>query len=196
MTARCRQAPPWMNTLIGAFGLVGREQVELLDRLRPVGQALRRAEARAHAVAVEHVALVHLVAVRRIDDLVVGVVELLLVHVEPDQRALARAAVAAAVGSSFVLLFRDELHLLEHGAAGQAVRIGERLEQFEMIVALADDQLDRLARGLDRRGEVARLALELRRLAGADGEDQRRVEPVEMALRATASRSMSSVNFT
>ena len=75
-----------MNTLIGV-GLAARKQIELLDLGRTVGEPLGRTEPRAHPVAVELVALVHLVAVRRIDRLVIGVVERLLVHVEPDQRS-------------------------------------------------------------------------------------------------------------
>ena len=89
-----------------------------------------------------------------------------------------------------------ELHLLEHGAPGQTIGVGERLEQFEVVVARADDQLGLLAGGLHRRGEVARLALELRRLAGADGENERRVQTVEITLAAQLVRTMASVNFT
>src|SRR5207244_2205328 len=68
-------------------GLARCKEIEFLDLGRAVGKPLRRTEPRPHAVAVELVALVHLVAVRRIDRLVIGVVERLLVHVEPDQRA-------------------------------------------------------------------------------------------------------------
>jgi hypothetical protein len=46
-------------------------------------------------------------------------------------------------------------HLFEHRAAEQAVRIVERLQHFEVVVTLADDQLDRLAGGFHRGGKVA-----------------------------------------
>ena len=45
-----------------------------------------------------------------------------------------------------------------------------------MVVAFAHEKLDRLARILHRGGEVARLALEFRSFAGADGKNERRVE--------------------
>ena len=62
------------------------ENVERLDLGRPVGDALRIAEPRARPLARGVAARHHLRAVRRIDLLVVGVVERLLVHVEQDQR--------------------------------------------------------------------------------------------------------------
>ena len=43
-------------------------------------------------------------------------------------------------------------HLLEHRPAGEAVRVGERLKQFEVAVGLPDQPFDGLPRGLDRRG--------------------------------------------
>ena len=58
----------------------------------------------------------------------------------------------------------------------------ERLAHFGMIVALGHDQLDRLAGCLERRGKIARLALELRRFERAAGEHQRGVDLVEMTL--------------
>ncbi len=81
-----------------------------------------------------------------------------------------------------------ESHLPQLRAAGQPIGARQRLQQLEMVVALADEELRRLACRLQRREEVARLALELGRLAGAVGEDERRVERVEMALRAQSSR--------
>src|SRR5882672_11856300 len=77
-----------------------------------------------------------------------------------------------------------ELHLLEHRPAEQAVGTGEGLEDLEMVVALGDEQLRGLARGFHRGGEIARLALELGRLERAVGQHHRRVEAVEVALRA------------
>ena len=62
----------------------GGVEVERLDRRGPVGEPGRRAEAGARNFAVDRRAAQHLVPVRRIDELIVGVVELLLVHVEPD----------------------------------------------------------------------------------------------------------------
>src|SRR5262249_58441707 len=74
-----------------------------------------------------------------------------------------------------------EPHLRQHRAAEQAKRIGQRLQHLKVVVALADKELDGLAGGFDRRVEVARLALELRRLAGAVSENEWRVELVEVA---------------
>src|SRR5689334_14915626 len=76
-----------------------------------------------------------------------------------------------------------KLHLLQDRTADHAQRIAEHLRHFEVIVALGDNQADRLAGRLHRRGELAILPLELRRLVGAVGDDQRAVEAVEMALR-------------
>ena len=53
-----------------------------------------------------------------------------------------------------------------------------------MVVLLAHQQLHRLAGGFDRGGKFAVLALELRGLAGAVGDDQRRVQSIEMPYRA------------
>src|SRR5262249_34651583 len=75
-----------------------------------------------------------------------------------------------------------EPHLRQHGAPEQAVRIGQRLQHLEVVVALADEELDRFAGRLHRRVEVARLALEFRRLAGTMGENERRLELIEMPL--------------
>ena len=61
--------------------------IEPFDRRRAVGEAQRLAEPRQRRGAVGEPPLADLVAVRRVDDLVVGVVELLLVHIEPDDRA-------------------------------------------------------------------------------------------------------------
>ncbi len=75
-------------------------------------------------------------------------------------------------------------------AAEEAVGRGQRLQHLEVIVALADQELDRLAGGLHGGGEIARLALEFRRLERAVRDDDRAVEPVEMAL-AMSSSSIS-----
>src|SRR6266540_7249302 len=64
-----------------------------------------------------------------------------------------------------------EPHLRQHRAAKQAIRIGQRLQHLEVVVALADEELHRFAGRLHRRIEVAGLALELGRLAGAVRED-------------------------
>ena len=83
-----RHAPPWMKTCTGAFGRLRRIEVEPFDRRRPVGKPLRRAEARAHLFAVGRVAIDDLRQVGGVFRLVVGVVQLLLVQVEPDARPL------------------------------------------------------------------------------------------------------------
>src|SRR5207247_376823 len=75
-----------------------------------------------------------------------------------------------------------EGHLLQDRAPEQAVRIGESLDDLEVVVPLADEEGRRLAGGPDRGREVARLPLELRRLERALGDDDGRVEPVEAAL--------------
>src|SRR5437588_527320 len=66
--------------------LLGAVDVEPLDFARPIGDALRHADRGAGALAVENAALGDLLAIGRVDDLIVGVVELLLVHVEPHAR--------------------------------------------------------------------------------------------------------------
>src|ERR1051326_9132523 len=76
-----------------------------------------------------------------------------------------------------------DLHLLQHRAAEEAQRIADHLGHLEVVVALGDQQRDRLPRRFDGGGEFAVLALELRCLEGAVGDDHRAVEPVEMALR-------------
>src|SRR6266508_3517567 len=77
-----------------------------------------------------------------------------------------------------------EPHLLEHRAAQEAVGSPERFDHLEVVVPFADQELHRLAGRRQRGGEVARLALELRRLERAVRDDEGGVEPVEMALRA------------
>ena len=72
----------------GSVRGLGGEDIEAFHRAGAIGEAPGRAEARAHKLAVAGAALEHVIAVGRIDGLVVGVVELLLVHVEPDQRPL------------------------------------------------------------------------------------------------------------
>ena len=63
------------------------KKVEPLEFAVAVGDALRRAEGLARALAGFGDARQDEIAVRRIDQLVVGVVERFLVHVPPDQRA-------------------------------------------------------------------------------------------------------------
>src|SRR5262249_10607275 len=72
----------------GSVRHLGGEDVERLDSGWPIGEALGRAEAFAGALAVVGAALEDVVAVGGVDELVVGVVEILLVHGEPDQRPL------------------------------------------------------------------------------------------------------------
>src|ERR1041384_4399095 len=75
-------------------------------------------------------------------------------------------------------------HLLQRSMAAEAEGIRHRLLHLEVVVALADDELDRLAGGLDGGGELARLALELGRLERNVADDERRVQLIQMALRA------------
>src|SRR5262249_19979079 len=68
--------------------LPGAVDVELLDLGRAVGDALGRTDGGARPLAVGDPALGDLLAIGRVDDLIVGVVERLLVHVEPNERTL------------------------------------------------------------------------------------------------------------
>src|SRR6202023_2875366 len=65
----------------------GAKYIEAFVFARPVGDALRRPQDRPRPFARGDAARDDQRAVRRIDVLVVGVVERLLVHVAPDQRA-------------------------------------------------------------------------------------------------------------
>ena len=62
--------------------------IDAFDRSRAISDAPGGAEAGTHLLADGSAAAVHLVAVRRVFRLVVGVVEFLLVEVEPDPRPL------------------------------------------------------------------------------------------------------------
>ncbi len=77
-----------MKTKIGRVGVLGAIDVELLDLARPVGHALRRAEAGAHVLAVGDIAGGDLAGERRVEALVVRRIELDLVVVHEDQRTL------------------------------------------------------------------------------------------------------------
>ena len=79
---------------------------------------------------------------------------------------------------------RCELHLLEGSAACEAVRVAESFRQFEMVVALADDKLNRLACRFHCRGEFTGLAPKLWGLESSVGHDDGRVEFIEVPLRA------------
>src|SRR5215831_11636910 len=68
--------------------LPGAVDGELLDLGRAVGDALGRADGGARPLAVGDAALGDLLAIGRVDDLIIGVVERLLVHVEPNERTL------------------------------------------------------------------------------------------------------------
>ena len=83
---------------------------------------------------------------------------------------------------------RRELHLLQHGAAEQAVGIGKRLHDLEVVAALHHRDRHRLADSFHRRGEVAALALEVGRLERAVGDDDRRAQLVDVALRGRSAR--------
>src|SRR5438034_2655047 len=101
-----------------------------------------------------------------------------------DERPAHYAAPAPAIREMRTLDRCLELHLLERGTAGELERVGERLHHLEMVVALGDDQLDRLARLAQRLGEVAALPLEFRRLERAVDHGDRCPEPVEVTHRA------------
>ena len=75
---------------------LGRVDVEHLDRGRTVGHAPGLTEARAHLLAFRLPPLVKLRGIRRIDRLVVGVVELLLIHVRARPADLFRGRQARA----------------------------------------------------------------------------------------------------
>src|SRR5450830_152201 len=76
-----------------------------------------------------------------------------------------------------------QLHQLERRAAVGAVGIAQTLAHFEMVEVRRFDQLDRLAGRLHRRGEIAVLALEFRRLIGAVSDDDGRAQSVDLPLR-------------
>ena len=76
---------------------VGAENIQPLIFARPVGDALRRAEDRARPLRRRNPARHDQRPVRRVDILIVGVVERLLVHVAPDKRAFSRAFVALRI---------------------------------------------------------------------------------------------------
>src|ERR1700683_1721214 len=73
-------------------------------------------------------------------------------------------------------------HLFEPRAAGDAIRIGEGLDQLEMIVAFGENDFGRLLRVSERAQEIPGLALELRRVAAAVNQNDRRVYLVDVAL--------------
>src|ERR1051325_6106109 len=88
-------------------------------------------------------------------------------------------------------------HLLQRSMAAEAEGIRRRLLHLEVVVALADDKLDRLtaapaargelarlAGGRDGGGALARLAPDLGRLERTVADDERRVQLIQMALRA------------
>src|SRR5260370_8008608 len=70
------------------FGVRGRIDIQHLVRRRPIGDTPRRAETGADKLAFAGAALVELIAIWRVDRLVVGVVKLFLIHVKPDARPL------------------------------------------------------------------------------------------------------------
>ena len=59
------------------------------------------------------------------------------------------------------LLGRGKLHLLQQRASKDSVRVRHCLQDFKVIVALGQDELNRLARLLEGRNEVSGLALKL-----------------------------------
>src|SRR5258706_4698494 len=96
----------------------------------------------------------------------------------------ATTPIRTSAASLMAALSLSEIHPLEGCAAEEAVRARQRLEDLEMVVALRDQQARGLAGGLHGGGEIARLALELRRFQRAVREHERRVQPAQVALRA------------
>ena len=72
----------------GRVGPCGRVDVEPFDGCGAIGKAPRRAEPGTGGVAIGCVALADLRQIRRVRDLVIGGIELGLVHIEPDGRPL------------------------------------------------------------------------------------------------------------
>src|SRR5260370_30943868 len=70
------------------FRVRGRIDIQHLVRRRPMGDTPRRADTGADKLAFAGAALVELIAIWRVDRLVVGVVKLFLIHVKPDARPL------------------------------------------------------------------------------------------------------------
>src|SRR5262249_25897597 len=70
----------------GMAGVGGFIDIKAFLLARPVRHALRRAEGLSRPLARNGDAPEHLIAVRRIDRLVVGAIKRLLVHVAPDER--------------------------------------------------------------------------------------------------------------
>src|SRR6266852_3074027 len=66
------------------FRVRGRIDIQHLGRRRPIGDPPRRTETGADKLAFAGAALVQLIAIWRVDRLVVGVVKLFLIHVKPD----------------------------------------------------------------------------------------------------------------
>ena len=76
---------PVSRTRMG--GSNDRIDVEAFISARPISYSLRRAERFSRALARGGNSSQHLIAVRRIDRLIVGTIERVLVHVAPDKRA-------------------------------------------------------------------------------------------------------------
>ena len=75
-----------------------------------------------------------------------------------------------------------KLHQGERRPAVWAIWIAERFSHLKVMVVGRFDELHGLARGFDRCGEVATLPLEVWRLEGAIGDDDWRIELIDMAL--------------
>ena len=112
------------------------------------------------------------------------------------ERAMKKRGGDGSLGGRVIVHRQRDLHLLQHSAASKAVWIGERFQQLEVIVGLADDQLGWLSHSLHGGEEFAGLALELRRLLSAVGENERRVQAVEMTLRTESFSTIASVKLT
>ena len=67
-----------------------------------------------------------------------------------------------------------ELHLLQHGAAKQTIRVAKCFVELKVVVALTDQQRHRFACGFHCRCELATLALKLGRFQSAVRDNYRR----------------------
>src|SRR5262249_46186421 len=84
------------NRRVGAAGAI---EVDRLDCARSVRDPLRLAQAGTHLRAFDRAALRKLLRIGGVFELVGGVVELLLVHVQPHARAFRTHGVSATLGS-------------------------------------------------------------------------------------------------
>src|SRR5262245_17829021 len=111
--------PPVNENIDGGMRSFRPIDVELLDLGWTIGDAIGRADRRTRAFAVGDPPSGDLLAIRGVDDLVIGIVERLLIHVEPNERTL-RA-----------------WRLRPHGSTGRDRRAGRRERAAgDIVIAL------------------------------------------------------------